>query len=84
MAAREAVKSRLALLLRLPVERIDDAARLSDVVAESLLLVELVIEMQEQLGVRLVQEDLRHVRTVGELTRLFEERSGKAPPALER
>jgi acyl carrier protein len=75
MADRETVKRRLAHLLRQPVERIDDTARLTDVVAESLLLVELVIEMQEQLEVRLVQEDLQHVRTVGDLTRLFEERS---------
>jgi acyl carrier protein len=75
MADREEVKRRMALLLRQPVERIDDASRLTDVVAESLLLVEMVIEMQEQLGVRLVQEDLKDVKTVGELTRLFAERS---------
>ena len=75
MADREAVKRHMALLIRQPVERIDDAARLTDLVAESLLLVEMVIEMQEQLGVRLVQEDLKDVQTVGELTRLFEERS---------
>jgi acyl carrier protein len=75
MADREAVKRHMALLIRQPVERIDDAARLTDLVAESLLLVEMVIEMQEQLGVRLVQEDLKDIQTVGELTRLFEERS---------
>jgi acyl carrier protein len=75
MADREAVKRHMARLIRQPVERIDDAARLTDLVAESLLLVEMVIEMQEQLGVRLVQEDLKDVQTVGELTRLFEERS---------
>ena len=50
-------------------------ARAASDVSESLLLVEMVIEMQEQLGVRLVQEDLKDVQTVGELTRLFEERS---------
>jgi acyl carrier protein len=80
MADREAVKSRLALLLRVPVERIEDTALLTDVVAESLLLVELVIELQEQLGVRLVQEDLQHVRTVADLTQLFEARSRPAQP----
>jgi acyl carrier protein len=75
MADRGAVKSRLALLLRVPVERIEDTALLTDVVAESLLLVELVIELQDQLSVRLVQEDLQHIRTIGDLTQLFEERS---------
>jgi acyl carrier protein len=75
MADREAVKRRMALLLRQPVERIDDQSMLTEVVAESLLLVEMVIEMQEQLGVRLVQADLKDVKTVGDLTRLFEERS---------
>ena len=75
MADREAVKRRMAQLLRQPVERIDDQAMLTDVVAESLLLVEMVIELQEQLGVRLVQADLKDVKTVGDLTQLFEERS---------
>ena len=75
MADREAVKRLMAQLLRQPVERIDDQAMLTDVVAESLLLVEMVIEMQEQLGVRLVQADLQDVKTVGDLARLFEERS---------
>jgi len=75
MADREAVKRHIAKLLRQPVERIDDAARLTDLVTESLLLVEMVIELQEQFGVRLVQEDLKDVKTVNELTRLFEQRS---------
>lgn len=75
MADRQTVKRQMAHLLRRPVERIDDQARLADLVAESLLLVEMVIALQEQTGVHLVQADLVDVKTVGELTRLFEERS---------
>jgi acyl carrier protein len=75
MADRETVKRRMASLLRRPVEQLDDGTALTDLVTESLLLVELVIALQEQTGVRLVQADLLAAGTVGELARLFEERS---------
>jgi acyl carrier protein len=75
MADRESVKRRMASLLRRPVEQLDDGTPLTDLVAESLLLVELVIALQEETGVRLVQADLLAAGTVGELARLFEERT---------
>ena len=72
MHARQEVKQSMAAFLRLPVTKLDDAALLTDVVMESFALVEMVIRLQNDLGVRLVQEDLRDVKTVGELARLFE------------
>jgi len=76
------VKQQMAKLLRQPVECLADEARLIDVVADSLVLVETVIELQEHFGVRLVQDDVRSVVTVGELARLFsgERRSSTSCP----
>jgi acyl carrier protein len=71
----EIVKAKMAGLLRLPISKLQDESALTDLVAQSLVLVEMVIELQEEFGVRLVQEDLKDVKTVGDLTRLFETRA---------
>ena len=46
---------------------VSDALPLRDLVADSFALVELVIALQDELGVRLSHEDLAHVDTVGDL-----------------
>ena len=71
MADKNEVKERMAVLLKRPVARLEDATALTDLVTDSFLLVEMVMELQEEFGVRLVQEDLNHVRTVADLTELF-------------
>ena len=71
MVDREKVKQKMAGLLKQPVARLEDTTALSDLVTDSFLLVEMVIELQEEFGVRFVQEDLNHVKTVSDLTELF-------------
>ena len=71
------VKERMAAFLRQPITKLEDSAVLSDLVLESFVLVEMVIELQEQFNIRLVQEDLNSVKTVGQLTKLFEDRASK-------
>jgi acyl carrier protein len=73
----EIVKAKMASLLRQPVAKLQDDAVLTDLVSQSLLLIEMVIELQEEFAVRLVQEDLKDVKTVGDLTRLIETRAKK-------
>lgn len=63
----EKVRSRVATLLKVPVERVTDAAPVASLVHDSFLLVQLVIDLQEEFGARLVQEDLARVVTVGDL-----------------
>lgn len=67
MIDREEVRARISSFLRLSAGAAKDDALLSDLVAESFVLVQLVIELQEDFGVRLTGDDLREVRTVGEL-----------------
>ncbi len=69
------IKAKMSSLLRQPVSKLQDDTVLTDLVTQSLLLIEMVIELQEEFGVRLVQDDLKNVRTVGDLTRLIESRA---------
>ena len=69
------VKAKMSSLLRQPVSKLQDDAVLTDLVTQSLLLIEMVIELQEEFNVRLVQDDLKSVRTVGDLTRLIQSKA---------
>ena len=77
MIDRASVKEKMAAFLKQPASKLGDGLLLADLVAESFVLVEMVIELQEDLGVRFVQEDLKNVRTVGDLSLLFESRARK-------
>jgi acyl carrier protein len=68
------VKQALAKSLKRTSEELDDGIALNDLVAESFALIETVINLQEELNIRLVQEDLRDVKTVGDLVRVCAQR----------
>jgi len=68
---REAFKNAMANFLKRKPESLDDNAVLLELVQESFLLVEMIIELQEQFPIRLSQEDLRAVRTVGDLLQML-------------
>jgi acyl carrier protein len=73
-ANRERVKKVLAEALNRAGEELDDEQALISLVAESFALIETVIRLQEELGIRLVQEDLRAVTSVGDLVGVCAER----------
>ena len=64
------IKSRIAATLALPITKLADERLLSDVVTESFAMVEVVIDLQEEFGVRLDQAELKRLRTVSDLTTL--------------
>lgn len=72
MGSPREVRQRMAIFLDVSPAQLGDDARLSDVVAESFLVVQLVIELQEAMGLRITAEDLRSVETVGDFVRVFE------------
>jgi acyl carrier protein len=59
-----------------PEAKVANEIALTDLVQESFVLVELVIELQETFSVRFGQDDLRAVKTVGELIDLVDRRRG--------
>lgn len=73
---RESVKEMMAGYLKLPVTRFaDESTVLTDLVQESFILIELVIELQETYKVRLHQEDLMEVKTLGQLLDVLQKKS---------
>jgi len=70
MVLAEEIRTRIGSVLKQPAERIRDEVRLSDLVVESLALVEMAIDLQEDFGVRFGHEELARVETVGDLVRL--------------
>ena len=68
MISRDFVKDRVAAFLKVPARDIPDDMALSRLIADSFMIVELMIELEETCGIRLSQEDVKHVKTVGELT----------------
>ena len=73
-SSKEKVRVCLASALGCGTDSLGDELVLTDLVAESFALIEVVIELQEKLGIRLVQDDLRDVATVGDLVRVCSSR----------
>jgi len=64
------VRHRIAETLQLPLAKLTDDRLLTDVVAESFAMVEMVIDLQEEFGIRLDQAELKQLKTVADLTAL--------------
>ena len=75
MSLTDRVKQHISTILKVPVARLNDETSLSDLVTDSFVLVDMVIELQEEFDILLVQEDLKNVKTVGELVNLFESKA---------
>lgn len=75
MLQTETVHSGITGFLRIPKEKVTDETVLTELVRESFVLVEMVMFLQDELGVRVVQDDLKDVRTVGDLVRALQSKS---------
>ncbi len=69
------VKEHISKILKVPITRLADHTNLSDLVTDSFVLVDMVIELQEEFDILLVQDDLKQVKTVGDLISLFESKA---------
>lgn len=70
MSATERIRQKMGETLGHGIDRLGEDVELTDLVNNSFLLVELVIELQEEFGVRFEQADMNGVRTVGDLVGL--------------
>jgi acyl carrier protein len=75
MAGRDSIRGAIATFVKKPPAKVGDDVALMDLVQESFVLVEMVIELQESFSVRFGQEDLSAVKTVGDLIDLVERRA---------
>ena len=71
----EVVAATIGELLSIPVERIRPETPLDELVLDSFALVETAIELQEEFDVVFNQDDLKAVRTVGDLVALMQART---------
>ncbi len=78
MTDQHEVKATIAALLGIDADSIDPEAPLFSLVNSSFRIVELVIELQEEFGVRFGQEDMNRVATVGDLLALVVARQADA------
>ena len=72
MPDKKTILAKMSRFLRLPAERLDADAALTSLVAESFVLVEMAIELQEEFDVQFGQQELKEVKTVGDLVGLIE------------
>ena len=73
MFDKDRVKEKISNFVNQPISNLEDGILLTDLVAESFVMIEMMIELQEEFGVRFfVQEDFRDVKTVGDLIVLLE------------
>jgi len=61
------IKTHISQILNVPAEKITDNAALQELVIDSFILIDMVIDLQNTFNVRLNQEDLIPVKTVGDL-----------------
>lgn len=61
------IKTRISQILSVPTEKITDNAVLQELVMDSFILIDMVIDLQNTFNIRLNQEDLIPVKTVGDL-----------------
>lgn len=82
--ALEIFRGLAAELLEIDPDRITESARFKeDLDADSLDLIEVVMALEEQLGVRMPEEDLIGVQTVGEALTTVLAKLGSEKEALE-
>lgn len=74
------MRNYMSSVLKIEEARLTDDAVLTELVNDSFMLIDLVIEMQDEFDVFLVQDDLKGVKTVGDLLRVLDERYSKARP----
>lgn len=74
-ASVEAIKKEMAKVLHLKVENIKDELPLKQLVAESFILIELVIELQDTFDIVISQAELPEIETVGSLVAMIMKKS---------
>lgn len=65
------LKKKISEFLKIEDSSFDDQTELKNLVQDSFLLVELVMGLQEDFDVRVMQDDLRDVKTAGDLIQVF-------------
>ena len=77
----DAVAERISAVLSIPRDRLTPKSTLADLAADSFLLVEMVVDLQEEFDSVFTQAELRQVTELGDLVELLQRHSGDGSPA---
>lgn len=75
----DTIAEHVADILQVPRERLRPESLISELGSDSLALVELAVDLQEEVDVIITQEEFAGLRTLGELTSLLRDRQN--PPS---
>lgn len=78
MITEDRIKQIMSTYLRVPDADLPDDTVLTDMVAESFVLIEMLMSLQDGLGVIISQEDIQDVNTVSDLVKVFIEKGTAA------
>jgi acyl carrier protein len=70
-ATFDAIAERIAQVLQVPKEQLKPEVLISELGTDSLELVEMAIDLQEEFDVIITQEEFARIRTLGELQSLL-------------
>ena len=70
----DTIAEHVAEILQVPRERLRPESLISELGSDSLALVELAVDLQEEIDVIITQEEFAGLRTLGELTSLLRDR----------
>lgn len=76
MDTAQDVTTFIASFLKQTPDKVRPDLELTALVKESFVLIQMVVEMQESLKIRLVQDDLAKVKTVGQLIEAVAKKRG--------
>lgn len=80
-AMNELVKQKIADFMKVPQQQLREDAPLARLIADSFVIVEMLVDLQEQFAVHLRQEELETVVTLGDLVTLIAAKAGEPIPA---
>lgn len=72
MSLSDQIKGEIARLTHRDLKTVTDETPLKSLVSESFVLIEMMIDLQELYEVRLQQDDMLQIQTVGDLIRVIE------------
>jgi len=72
--SEDEIKQIMTVYLKVSQENLTNEMVLTDLVAESFVLIEMLMSLQDELGIIINQEDIQHVSTVGDLVNVFLEK----------
>lgn len=75
MLTIENIRAKLSDFTKIPINKIQDDMQLTELVADSFVLVELMLTLQEDFSIHLSQQELENVHCIADLLQLLESKS---------